>query len=81
MLYWNRQPTASRPAVRHDRQRAWRAGGLLAAFVLGGVAGALGFKHLGFVCVVPLAAVLFVLALPPVTRDWGRWRGVLRRSR
>jgi uncharacterized membrane protein YoaK (UPF0700 family) len=67
MLYWNRQ--------------AMRAGGLLAAFVLGGVAGAFGFKHLGFVCVVPLAAVLFVLALPPVTKDWGRWRGLLTRGR
>ncbi|MFX1677734.1 YoaK family protein [Mitsuaria sp. CC2] len=81
MLYWNRQPSVKRAAVRHDRLRATRAGGLLAAFVLGGGAGALGFKHLGFVCVVPLAAVLFVLALPPVTRDWGRWRGLLTRGR
>lgn len=81
MLYWNRQPKALRPGVRHDRERALRAGGLLAAFVLGGAAGALGFKHLGFICVVPLATVLFVLALPPVTRDWGRWRGVLARQR
>ena len=77
MLYWNRHPSTRHPGVRHDRQRAARAGGLLAAFVLGGVAGALGFKHLGFVCVVPLAAVLFVLALPPVSRDWGRWKGLI----
>ncbi|RZI58636.1 MAG: DUF1275 domain-containing protein [Rubrivivax sp.] len=85
MLYWNGQSSGPaserRAAVRHDRQRAWRAGGLLAAFVLGGGAGALGFKYLGFVCVVPLAAVLFVLALPPVTRDWGRWRGLFTRGR
>ena len=70
MLYWNRQRDHARPSVRHDRERAVRAGGLLLAFVLGGVAGALGFKHVGFVCVVPLAAVLFLLALPPMTRDW-----------
>ncbi|MDH0864530.1 YoaK family protein [Mitsuaria sp. GD03876] len=81
LLYWNRRSGAPRPAVRHDRQRALRAGGLLAAFVLGGVAGALGFKHLGFVCVVPLAAVLFVLALPPVSKDWGRWRAAWARPR
>ncbi|WP_416757959.1 YoaK family protein [Roseateles sp. So40a] len=79
MLYWNRHPAPQRVAVRHDRQRAMRAGGLLAAFVLGGVAGALGFKHLGFGCVIPLAAVLFVLALPPVVKDWGRWRGLFGR--
>lgn len=81
MLYWNRQPDGRRPAVRHDRQRAWRAGGLLMAFVLGGGAGALGFKHVGFVCVVPLAALLFVLSLPPVSRDWARWKQLLKRDR
>nr|WP_297532163.1 YoaK family protein [uncultured Roseateles sp.] len=81
MLYWNRQPPATRAAVRHDRQRAKRAGGLLAAFVVGGCVGALGFKYLGFVFVVPLAAVLFVLALPPITKDWGRWRGLLSQGR
>ena len=54
---------------------------LLAAFVVGGCVGALGFKYLGFVFVVPLAAVLFVLALPPITKDWGRWRGLLSQGR
>ena len=38
-------------------------------FVLGGVAGALGFKHVGFVCVVPLAALLLALSLPPLLKD------------
>ena len=37
-----------------------------------GVAGAAGFKHLGFVFVVPLAVVLCVLSLPPLWADRAR---------
>lgn len=38
-------------------------------FVLGGAVGALGFKHVGFICVVPLAALLLALSIPPLLRD------------
>jgi hypothetical protein len=39
------------------------------AFFVGGVTGALGFKHVGFVTTVPLAVGLAILALRPALRD------------
>jgi uncharacterized membrane protein YoaK (UPF0700 family) len=42
---------------------------LVALFFLGGVIGALGFKHVGFLFTLPLATVLFVLAIVPVIDD------------
>ncbi|MDH6165719.1 uncharacterized membrane protein YoaK (UPF0700 family) [Variovorax boronicumulans] len=73
LLYWNRK-SALAPAstVHHDRSRMRRAAGLIGMFVLGGVVGALGFKHVGFVCVVPLAALLLALSVPPFMRDLPR---------
>jgi uncharacterized membrane protein YoaK (UPF0700 family) len=71
MLYWNRR-TALLPmqvAVRHDRSRLRRAAGLVGMFVAGGAVGALGFKYVGFICVVPLAALLLALSIPPLLRD------------
>ncbi|MET3493182.1 YoaK family protein [Variovorax boronicumulans] len=75
LLYWNRSAAAGAapaPAVRHDRSRMHRAAGLIGMFVLGGVVGALGFKYVGFVCVVPLAALLLALSVPPFMRDLPR---------
>ena len=74
MLYWNRRMPSTPLPVRHDRSRLRRCGGLVAMFVLGGAVGALGFKHVGFVCVVPLAALLLVLSIPPLLRDLPHWR-------
>ena len=45
-----------------------------------GIAGAAGFKYLGFVFVVPLALVLFALALPPLWIDRARLRMPGRRT-
>jgi hypothetical protein len=42
---------------------------LLAAFFCGGLAGAIGFKHMGFVSTVPLATVLVALAAVPLVDD------------
>ncbi|MDQ0074459.1 uncharacterized membrane protein YoaK (UPF0700 family) [Variovorax boronicumulans] len=77
LLYWNgrNEPAA---AVHHDRSRMRRAGGLIGMFVLGGIVGALGFKYVGFVCVVPLAALLLALSIPPFMRDLPRSRTLLR---
>lgn len=48
---------------------------ILVAFFAGGLAGALGFKHVGFKLTVPLAAFLVVLAWRPILHDLRvRWR-------
>jgi uncharacterized membrane protein YoaK (UPF0700 family) len=78
MLYWNRGGGPDAPQVRHNRERIRMAGGLLAMFMLGGIVGALGFSYIGFVCVVPLAAILLALSVPPFLRDVSRSKALLR---
>ena len=79
MLYWNRRGGLDGPQVRNSRERIRMAGGLLGMFVLGGIVGALGFSHFGFVCVVPLAAILLALSVPPFLRDVSRSKEGLMR--
>jgi len=69
-----RKPLVS---VRHDWLRMQISGGLLAMFVLGGVAGALGFKYVGFIFVAPLAALLLAISVPPFLRDVPRTKALL----
>jgi hypothetical protein len=38
-------------------------------FFVGGVTGALGFKHVGYVATIPLASILMLLAVVPVMDD------------
>ncbi|HEX7685825.1 MAG TPA: YoaK family protein [Trinickia sp.] len=68
LFYWNRM-MRHELAVRADRQRLALLASLLAAFFCGGLAGALGFKHMGFVSTVPLATVLVALAAVPLMDD------------
>jgi len=71
-LFWRRQrlqSVSALPAVQHDWRRMRMTAGLIAMFVLGGITGALGFKHIGFFCVVPLALLLLALSVPPFLRD------------
>jgi uncharacterized membrane protein YoaK (UPF0700 family) len=42
---------------------------LVVLFFVGGVVGALGFKHVGFLFTLPLAAVLILLAAGPIVTD------------
>ncbi len=46
---------------------------LVVLFFLGGMIGALGFQSFGFPVVIPVAASLLVLALPPVLHDLAHW--------
>jgi uncharacterized membrane protein YoaK (UPF0700 family) len=48
---------------------------LIALFFVGGVTGAVGFKHVGFFFTLPLAAVLLLLAAMPVVDDVRRHYG------
>ncbi|WP_218511551.1 YoaK family protein [Variovorax sp. dw_308] len=79
-FYWRRSGKRPSPVqVRRNRERIRIAGGLAAMFVLGGITGALGFKHVGFVFVVPLAALLLGLSVPPLLRDLPRSRRLIAR--
>lgn len=71
LVYWNRADSAT-PRVLADRDRMRVLGGLLGAFVGGGLVGAYGFKRLGYGFTVPLAVVLTVVALVPLWDDWRR---------
>ncbi|AOK14618.1 hypothetical protein WT26_00690 [Burkholderia cepacia] len=70
LFYWNRSavdPDAH--AVIANRAKLRIHGTMLASFFIGGLAGAIGFKHVGYVSTVPLAAVLVTLAIVPVIDD------------
>ena len=69
LVYWNAPGATAQPAVTADRARLRLLTVLLAAFFIGGVLGALGFKHLGYVSTVPLALVLIALAAVPAIDD------------
>ncbi|GLU33179.1 YoaK family protein [Trinickia caryophylli] len=72
LIYWNSARSGSMndaAFVRCDRQRLALLASLLAAFVGGGLAGAIGFKHLGFVSTLPLATILVALAVVPLMDD------------
>ncbi len=72
LLYVNRQSGAK--PVLADRYRLRVQGQLIACFFMGGLAGALGFKHLGFISSVPLALLLLLLVMRPALDDWRQQR-------
>jgi uncharacterized membrane protein YoaK (UPF0700 family) len=69
LFYWNATTVPGMPPVLADRKKMRLLATLVGLFFFGGVAGALGFKHIGFVATLPLAAVLVILAVIPVTDD------------
>lgn len=71
-MYWNRNGSPPERQIHANKARLKLFAGLLGMFLCGGVAGAAGFKHVGFVFVVPLAVVLCVLSLPPLWADRAR---------
>lgn len=69
MAYWNADTRVRQPKVTANIGRLLLMLSLLAAFFIGGVLGALGFKHLGYLSTIPLAAFLCVLGIVPVIDD------------
>lgn len=66
LMYWNAQPGAmSRPLVLANRKKLRVHLLIVSAFFVGGVAGALGFKHVGFSATIPLAVALVILSSAP----------------
>ena len=68
-VYWNRLGSPPERQIHANKARLRLFSGLLCMFLLGGMAGAAGFKHLGFIFVIPLAIVLCALSLPPLWAD------------
>ena len=69
LLYWNRSHTHGGEPVRANRDRLRILLLILGLFFAGGLAGAWAFKTVGYGAVLPLAAVLAVVALPPLLND------------
>lgn len=70
LLYWKCSAGAScEQKIVVDQAKFHLLASLLGMFFVGGVAGALGFKHFGFVSTVPLAVALVVLAIVPLLDD------------
>ncbi|TCW87304.1 DUF1275 domain-containing protein [Burkholderia sp. SRS-46] len=80
LFYVNRfNGDASLPPVIANRERLRVLGTMLAMFFVGGLLGALGFKHVGYSSTIPLACLLAVLAIVPLVDDLRdqlarRWR-------
>jgi uncharacterized membrane protein YoaK (UPF0700 family) len=72
LCYWNHDRHAHGGPVTADRNRLRLLSSLLLMFLAGGVAGAVGFKTLGFIITVPLALLLLLLALIPILDDMRR---------
>ncbi len=70
LLYMNQ--CSIKAPVRANRQRLQVQSFLVLGFLLGGLVGALGFKHWGYITTVPLAALLWVLCLRPLLIDLHR---------
>lgn len=70
LLYWNRstsQPVGS--MVLGDREKLKLLSSLISMFFVGGLMGALGFRYVGFLFFLPLAAMLLVLVGVPTVAD------------
>ena len=74
LLYWNAPSARGLPPVVADRARLRMLAGMAGCFFLGGVTGALGFKHVGYLSTLPLALLLILLASVPAVDDLRTWR-------
>ncbi|MDX6770948.1 MAG: YoaK family protein [Elusimicrobiota bacterium] len=68
LVYWNADPSIHK-TVEADRPKMALLSSLLGLFFSGGLVGAFGFKYAGFVAIIPLSALLFVIAIVPVWDD------------
>ena len=73
LLYWN-GATAPDSAhfVRANRDKLFIHSLVLGLFFVGGLVGALAFKHFGFSATLPIALLLTLMAAPPLINDLRR---------
>lgn len=81
LFYWNMDRSGAKPKVMADRSRLKVLCLLVVFFFLGGVIGAIGFKHIGYLSTVPLALILSVLAIVPTYDDFAVFWRRLRKIR
>jgi len=67
LVYFNRSPAPTK--VLANRRKLSIHLSLVAAFFVGGVLGALGFKFWGYITTLPLAALLGLLVVGPIADD------------
>ena len=63
-FYWNQGHLPAEHKVRANLDRLRLHATLVCTFFVGGVLGALGFKHVGYIATVPLALLLALMASP-----------------
>jgi uncharacterized membrane protein YoaK (UPF0700 family) len=73
LCYWNGGTPPGQPRVLANRARLRILTVLALSFFAGGVAGAYGFKHLGYIATVPLSLLLGTLAVVPALDDVRRY--------
>ncbi|MDB5825124.1 MAG: hypothetical protein JWR21_3828 [Herminiimonas sp.] len=71
LIYWNRSRDVSAYAVVANRSRLRMHSALALAFFVGGLMGALGFKHAGFSFTILLAVPLVAMSLAPALQSRG----------
>ena len=69
LMYVNSPQRVGQPKVVVNRARLTVLVVLAASFFAGGVTGAFGFKHIGYIATVPLAIALVTLAIVPAMDD------------
>jgi uncharacterized membrane protein YoaK (UPF0700 family) len=69
LFYWNANDLPGQRKVMADRTKLKILSILVIFFFVGAVAGAIGFKHIGYFSTVPLAFLLIVLAIVPAMDD------------
>jgi len=73
LLYWNGATAPdSVHFVRANRDKLFIHSLVLGLFFVGGLVGALAFKHFGFSATLPIALLLVLLAAPPLIHDLQR---------
>jgi uncharacterized membrane protein YoaK (UPF0700 family) len=58
-----------RPSTAVEMNKFWLLTSLIGLFFFGGIVGAVGFKHVGFLFTLPLAGILILLASMPIIDD------------
>ena len=68
LFYWNRDKGNAKAKVMANRQKIRTHASVFLAFLSGALAGAFGFKKIGYYAVLPLSACLFLIVAPHLKR-------------